>query len=65
VNDAHPAQPDNLPQDEMTALLDRTIAALANVRAILQGKKTRALKDDVRRTLSGVLADVEVIRLAL
>lgn len=64
--EAHPAQPSTEQDFDVVGLLDEQIAVLQNTRDVLVlSRPTRAKKDALMRHLSGVLASVETIRLAL
>ena len=66
VVEAHPAQPSTADSSDVVGLLDEQMATLENVRDVLRlSRPTRAKKDAMMRHLSGVLASLETIRLAL
>lgn len=64
--EAHEAQPSNADSFDVIGLLNEQMATLENVRDVLRlSRPTRAKKDALMRHLSGVLASLETIRLAL
>lgn len=66
MSERHPAQPDNLPLDDVVKMLAENINVLVVVSNTLGNTKpSRAMKDMVRQNLAGVCADLETIRLGL
>lgn len=64
--EAHPAQADNLPDVQMVLLLNRGISVMVKTSNTIRDSKPRkAAKEQIRRDLAGVVADVEIIRMAL
>jgi hypothetical protein len=62
----YPSQPDNLPVDRALSLLDESIATLRDVRfAMRNTTPSKARRAELRRQLSGVVADTETVRLAI
>jgi hypothetical protein len=64
-NTEYPAQPDNLAVDRAAALLRTAANVLVAQAAVMQEQATRRRREDVRRILAGVVADVETVRYAL
>ena len=63
---AHPAQADNLAREQAQQMLQASAAMLLWVRAQLWKKEAGpATRAKLRRQLSGVLSDVEVVRIAI
>jgi hypothetical protein len=63
---AHPAQPDNLPVDRALSLLDESLSTLKDVRFALRNSvPSKERRAELRRQLSGVLADCETVRIAI
>jgi hypothetical protein len=62
---SHDAQPDNLANDRAVSLLRASARVLLVQADALNHKPTRRLREDMRRVLAGVVADVECIRYAL
>jgi hypothetical protein len=63
---AHPAQADNLPTSQALTLLERCVDALTEVANTLEHSRPRpAMRAAMRRRLSGVLADVETVRVSI
>jgi hypothetical protein len=63
---AHEAQPDNLAVDRALSLLDESIATLRDVRFALRNSvPSKERRAELRRQLSGVLADCETVRIAI
>jgi hypothetical protein len=62
----YPSQPDNLPVDRALSLLDESIATLKDVRfAMRNTAPSKARRAELRRQLSGVMADCETVRIAI
>jgi hypothetical protein len=63
---AHPAQIDNLPVDRALSLLDESLSTLRDVRFALRNSvPSKERRAELRRQLSGCLADIEVVRIAI
>jgi hypothetical protein len=63
---SYPAQAENLPVDRALSLLDESIATLKDVRFALRNTQpSKARRAELRRQLSGVLADCETVRIAI
>jgi hypothetical protein len=65
VSEAHPAQADNLAVTSAMEMLRKAARELEEVAALLEGRPKPALRDTCRRRLSGVLSDVETVRLSI
>jgi hypothetical protein len=60
------AQADNLPSERALSMLADSIASLKDVRFVLQHQRPSTdRRAELRRQLSGVLADVEIVRQAI
>jgi len=64
-NTPHDAQPDNLAVARAATLLRTAANVLTSQAAAMQEKSTRRRREELRRVLSGVVADVETVRYAL
>jgi len=64
-NDPHEAQPDNLHIDRAAALLRTAANVLTAQAAALLEKSARRRREELRRVLAGVVADVETVRYSL
>ena len=61
----HPAQPDNLAIDRAASILRASAAVLLTQADVLQTTPKRQVRMALKRMLSGVLADVEMVRQAV
>lgn len=65
-NEKHEAQPDNLSVDRALWLLNESILTLKDVRfAIRNTMPSKERRAELKRQLSGVLADCETVRISI
>ena len=64
-NEEFPAQPDNLALTQAANMLDRSAQSVLYVMRALRSGPNKAKRSALKRTLSGVLADVETVRIAI
>jgi hypothetical protein len=62
---AHPAQADNLATDRAVSMLRVSANLLLTQAEALQQRPTRTARAALKRVLSGVLADVETVRVSI
>lgn len=62
---SHPAQAENLAIAQAVSMLKDCAAQLTNYAEVLQRQPRRQLRVELKRALSGVLADVEVVRVSI